>query len=162
MLKASSGSPDWKFQLWARRTEPVSLTVRMDQSAGRSRSDVRRSCGRCHCWLLQPRSGPGHPSGSTGAFDQGSGTPTGANHFARAFGSRSPLAGPRHRKGTFERHHDAHLQAADSPGIRVFAVDAKDKQAKRFYERFDFIPSPTDPMHLLVLLKDVRRIVSGP
>ncbi len=25
---------------------------------------------------------------------------------------------------------------------------------------FDFIPSPTDSLHLFVLLKDVRRIVS--
>lgn len=53
------------------------------------------------------------------------------------------------------------LQAADIAGIRAFAVHAKDNEAKRFYERFDFIPSPTDPMHLFVLLKDVRRIISG-
>lgn len=53
------------------------------------------------------------------------------------------------------------LQAADIAGIRAFAVHAKDEQAKSFYQRFDFIPSPTDPMHLFVLLKDVRRILSG-
>lgn len=53
------------------------------------------------------------------------------------------------------------LQAADIAGIRAFAVHAKDEGAKRFYEKFDFIPSPTDPMHLFVLLKDVRRIVPG-
>jgi GNAT superfamily N-acetyltransferase len=53
------------------------------------------------------------------------------------------------------------LQAADIAGIRAFAVHAKDEEAKRFYEKFDFIPSPTDPMHLFVLMKDVRRIVSG-
>jgi GNAT superfamily N-acetyltransferase len=53
------------------------------------------------------------------------------------------------------------LQAADIAGIRAFAVHAKDENARRFYEHFDFIPSPVDPMHLFVLLKDVRRIVSG-
>jgi hypothetical protein len=53
------------------------------------------------------------------------------------------------------------LQAADIAGIRVFAVHAKDDQARRFFEHFDFIPSPTDPMHLIVLLKDVRRIIAG-
>ena len=53
------------------------------------------------------------------------------------------------------------LQAADIAGIRAFVVHAKDDEARRFYQRFDFIPSPTDPMHLFVLLKDVRRIVSG-
>ena len=53
------------------------------------------------------------------------------------------------------------LQAADIAGIRAFAVHAKDDEARKFYERFDFIPSPTDPLHLFVLLKDVRRVISG-
>jgi GNAT superfamily N-acetyltransferase len=54
------------------------------------------------------------------------------------------------------------VQAADIAGIRAFAVHAKDEEARNFYQKFDFIPSPTDPMHLFVLLKDVRRIISGP
>jgi GNAT superfamily N-acetyltransferase len=53
------------------------------------------------------------------------------------------------------------LQAADIAGIRALAVHAKDDDARRFYEKFDFIPSPADPMHLFVLLKDVRRIMLG-
>ncbi len=53
------------------------------------------------------------------------------------------------------------LQAADIAGIRAFAVHAKDEAAKRFYEKFDFIPSPADRMHLFVLLKDVRRMIAG-
>ena len=51
------------------------------------------------------------------------------------------------------------LQAADIAGIRAFAVHAKDDEARRFYQHFDFIPSPTDPLHLFVLLKDVRRMI---
>jgi GNAT superfamily N-acetyltransferase len=54
------------------------------------------------------------------------------------------------------------LQAADIAGIRAFAVHAKDEEARNFYQKFDFVPSPTDPMHLFVLLKDVRRIVRKP
>ena len=54
------------------------------------------------------------------------------------------------------------LQAADIAGIRAFAVHAKDEEARSLYLRFDFIPSPVDPMHLFVLLKDVRRVISGP
>ena len=50
------------------------------------------------------------------------------------------------------------LQAADIAGIRAFTVHAKDEQARAFYEHFDFIPSPTDPLHLYVLIKDLRRI----
>lgn len=53
------------------------------------------------------------------------------------------------------------LQAADIAGIRAFAVHAKDEEARRFYLKFDFLPSPSDPMHLFVLLKDVRRIMRG-
>jgi len=48
------------------------------------------------------------------------------------------------------------LQAADIAGIRAFAVHAKDDEARAFYERFDFVPSPADPYHLFVLLKDLR------
>jgi GNAT superfamily N-acetyltransferase len=51
------------------------------------------------------------------------------------------------------------LQAADIAGIRAFAVHAKDEEARQFYQHFDFVSSPTDPMHLFVLLKDVRRLV---
>ncbi|WAR43358.1 GNAT family N-acetyltransferase [Methylomonas rapida] len=49
------------------------------------------------------------------------------------------------------------LQAADIGGIRAFAVHAKDESAKQFYERFGFVPSPTDPLHLYRLIKDLRR-----
>lgn len=49
------------------------------------------------------------------------------------------------------------LQAADIGGIRAFAVHAKDDSAKRFYEQFGFVPSPTDPLHLYRLIKDLRR-----
>lgn len=52
------------------------------------------------------------------------------------------------------------LQAADIAGIRALVVHAKDTGARTFYERFDFLPSPTDPLHLFLLLKDVRGIVS--
>lgn len=52
------------------------------------------------------------------------------------------------------------LQASDIAGIRAFAVHAKDEAARAFYEKFDFIPSPSDPVHLFVLLKDVRRMLS--
>lgn len=53
------------------------------------------------------------------------------------------------------------LQAADIAGIRAFAVHAKDDEARAYYEWFGFIGSPSDPCHLFVLIKDLRRIVSG-
>lgn len=51
------------------------------------------------------------------------------------------------------------IQAADIAGIRALAVHAKDDKARQYYEQFDFIPSPTDPLHLFVLLKDLSKIV---
>ena len=51
------------------------------------------------------------------------------------------------------------LQAADIAGIRGVLVHAKDEAARRFYERFDFTPSPTDPLHLMLLMKDLRALI---
>jgi GNAT superfamily N-acetyltransferase len=48
------------------------------------------------------------------------------------------------------------LMAADIAGIRALEVHAKDEEARRFYERFDFAPSPTDRNHLFLLIKDIR------
>jgi GNAT superfamily N-acetyltransferase len=53
------------------------------------------------------------------------------------------------------------LAAAEIAGLRAFAVHANDDEARAFYERFDFIPSPSDPMHLFVLLEDVRALISS-
>ena len=48
------------------------------------------------------------------------------------------------------------VAAAGIAGIRALAVHAKDDESKAFYERFDFLPSPTDPYHLYRLIKDIR------
>ena len=51
------------------------------------------------------------------------------------------------------------VQASEIAGIRALVVHAKDDAGKRYYEQFDFVPSPTDPLHLFVLLKDLRRML---
>lgn len=53
------------------------------------------------------------------------------------------------------------LQAANIAGIRAFAVHAKDDEARAFYERFDFVASPSDPYHLFRLLKDIRAMLDA-
>lgn len=53
------------------------------------------------------------------------------------------------------------LQAADIAGIRALAVHAKDEAVRAFYERFGFIPSPSDPYHLFLLLKDIRTLLAS-
>ena len=48
------------------------------------------------------------------------------------------------------------LAAADIAGIRAMAVHARNDRARGFYEHFGFEASPTDPLHLFVLIKDLR------
>lgn len=49
------------------------------------------------------------------------------------------------------------LQAAELVGARAMLVHARDETAAGFYQRLGFTRSPTDPLHLMVLIKDLRR-----
>jgi len=51
------------------------------------------------------------------------------------------------------------LGAAEGVGIRALLVHAKDDKAKAFYQHFNFEPLPGYPLHLVLLLKDARKIV---
>jgi predicted N-acetyltransferase YhbS len=48
------------------------------------------------------------------------------------------------------------LAASEHVGIRVLLVHAKDQVAKDWYMQFDFEESATDPLHLMMLMKDLR------
>ncbi len=52
-------------------------------------------------------------------------------------------------------------QAAEIAGIRALLIHAKDDEARLWYEQFDFQPSPTDPYHLFLLMKDLRKTIQG-
>jgi hypothetical protein len=47
--------------------------------------------------------------------------------------------------------------AANVIGARAVIVHAKDQKARSFYEKYGFEPSPTNPLHLVLLVKDIRR-----
>ncbi len=51
------------------------------------------------------------------------------------------------------------LQAAEIAGIRALFVHAKDERMRTFYERFGFEPSPVHPLQLMLLIKDIKKIV---
>jgi GNAT superfamily N-acetyltransferase len=51
-------------------------------------------------------------------------------------------------------------QAADIAGIRCLLVHAKDATAQRWYESWEFEPSPSDPYHLFLMLKDLKSLLS--
>jgi len=50
-------------------------------------------------------------------------------------------------------------EAAGIVGVRAVLVHAIDDAARRFYEHFDFDPSPVDPFQLMLLLKDLRKLL---
>jgi len=52
-------------------------------------------------------------------------------------------------------------QAADVIGARAVLVHAKDERARGFYVRYGFERSPTNPLHLIVLMKDVRASIQA-
>lgn len=54
------------------------------------------------------------------------------------------------------------VEAAEIAGIRALLVHAQDDEARSWYERFDFEPSPTDPYHLFLLMKDLRAALAEP
>ena len=50
-------------------------------------------------------------------------------------------------------------QAADIAGIRALLVHAKDEPARQWYLNWEFEPSPSDPFHLFLVLKDITAMV---
>ncbi|MBI3370864.1 MAG: GNAT family N-acetyltransferase [Betaproteobacteria bacterium] len=49
-----------------------------------------------------------------------------------------------------------HLQAQSIIGSRALLAHAKDERAAAFYTRYGFQPSPSDPLHLYLLTKDMK------
>jgi len=52
---------------------------------------------------------------------------------------------------------------SDAIGCRGLIVHAESEQARAFYEHLipEWEPSPSDPMHLLLLLKDIRQTLAS-
>lgn len=48
------------------------------------------------------------------------------------------------------------INVSDEAGVRLMLVHAVNDQARQFYERFGFERSPTDPMNLQMIIKDIR------
>jgi GNAT superfamily N-acetyltransferase len=48
------------------------------------------------------------------------------------------------------------LLVAEGTGVRLLLVHAVNEEAKSFYLHYGFEPSPSDPMNLQLLIKDIR------
>ncbi|WP_431240435.1 GNAT family N-acetyltransferase [Mycolicibacterium aichiense] len=51
------------------------------------------------------------------------------------------------------------VAAADSIGVRSILVHALHEEAVSFYRHFEFVPSPTDRLHLHLPMKDARALL---
>ena len=53
------------------------------------------------------------------------------------------------------------VEGAEVIGGRAVLVHAEDEDARGFYLAHDLEPSPTDPLHLLMLVKDIRKTLGS-
>lgn len=53
------------------------------------------------------------------------------------------------------------LLVAEETGIRLLLVHAIDEEAKSFYRHFGFEASPSDPLNLQLLIKDIRATIEA-
>ena len=52
-------------------------------------------------------------------------------------------------------------QAADTIGARALLIHAESERARAFYQHLaEFEPSPSDPLHLYLLMKDLRAAIA--
>jgi len=51
-------------------------------------------------------------------------------------------------------------QAAETIGARTLFVHAKNNEARAFHEHFNFDATPSEPYHLLLIMKDLMAIIA--
>lgn len=51
------------------------------------------------------------------------------------------------------------VEASKIIGARAILVHVKDQRAAGFYAKFGFVPSPTNSFHMLLMFKDIARII---
>lgn len=52
------------------------------------------------------------------------------------------------------------VRVSEEVGVRALLIHARDDEARAFYEHHgEFVPSPTDPMHLFLHLKHARSLL---
>ncbi len=53
------------------------------------------------------------------------------------------------------------IGVAEEVGVRAILVHALHEEARTFYTHFEFEPSPTDSLHLMLSMKDARALVGA-
>lgn len=52
------------------------------------------------------------------------------------------------------------VEASRIIGARAILVHAKDQKAADFYAKFGFLPSPSNPFHMLLIFKDIAKVLT--
>lgn len=52
------------------------------------------------------------------------------------------------------------LQVSQEIGVRAVVAHAMTDAAKSWYEQHGFEPAPTDPLHLILLMKDLKKLLA--
>jgi GNAT superfamily N-acetyltransferase len=54
------------------------------------------------------------------------------------------------------------VRVSEEVGVRALLIHARDDEARAFYlHQAEFLPSPTDPLHLFLSLKQARKLLGG-
>lgn len=53
------------------------------------------------------------------------------------------------------------LQAAEVVGVRIHLAHAASERARAFYLDRGFAPSPTDPLHVMIVLQDIKALYAN-
>ena len=53
------------------------------------------------------------------------------------------------------------LAASSIIGVRAVLVHAKDQKAAAFYAKYGFVSSPLDSFHMMLILKDIAKVVGA-
>lgn len=70
-----------------------------------------------------------------------------------------PIAHKPRLEKLFGRESIFELEAPEIIGVRALLVHALHERAREFNLQYDFEPAPTDQMHLILLMKDARKVV---
>ena len=127
-----------------------------DQQAGKSRTLVAARGKRVVAFVSLAAASV-EPSIATGRVAKGQG----AQSVPVILLARLAVDAPEQRRGLGTAMLVEALarcaRAAELVGVRAILVHAKNEQARSFYMKYGFETSPTHPLHLFMLMKDVRR-----
>ena len=143
-----------------RATRSLFEAFRAGEPEGRQRPDLRRLPGIDGARLLQPCGGSSRTCRRTSPGRQGAGPAPDPGDAPCASRGRPDLARTRLGQGARQGRTAQNRRRRRHRRHSSTARPCKDDEARGWYEALEFEPSPTDPYHLFLLMKDLRAMLS--